>query len=99
MKWKLKCPVVVTYLPVPALWKEIRYDSSMNKKLIKHNGIETVVKFAHKKSSYEVYCTDTPREEGLGTAKLFMGMVTNDVTVSVKGGAICNNYFKLLHLS
>ena len=27
----------------------------------------------------------------LGTAKLFMGMTGNDVTVNIKGGATCNN--------
>ena len=32
----------------------------------------------------------TPREE-LGTAKLFVGMTRNDVTVNIKGGATCNN--------
>ena len=35
---------------------------------------------------------DIPPREGFGTAKLFVGMARNDVT-------IVSNYFKLLHLS
>ena len=37
----------------------------------------------------------------LYTAKLFVGVSGNDVTVNTKGGATCNNknYLKVLHLS
>ena len=36
-----------------------------------------------------------------GTAKLFIGVAGNDVTVNIKGGATRNNskQFKLLHFS
>ena len=40
-------------------------------------------------------------EDGLGTAKLFIGMVRYDITVNIKGGATVttvNSDFKLLQL-
>jgi len=42
--------------------------------------------FARKKPSYHVYCTDI-LEGGLGTAKLFVGMVGKDVTANIMDGA------------
>ena len=47
--------------------------------------------------NYCVYCTVsyTPREE-LGTAKLFVGVTGNGVTVNIKGAATCNNNKQLL---
>ena len=37
--------------------------------------------------------------EGLGTAKLFVGMTWNNITVKIKGGATRNNSKQLLQAS
>ena len=50
-----------------------------------------------------VYFTDIPPRERLGTAKLFMVVARNDVTVNITGGATCNNskqslVIKMVHI-
>ena len=43
-------------------------------------------------SSYQVYCTNIPQGKGLGTAKLFMGVARNEITVSIKDGTLNIEY-------
>ena len=67
MKWKFKCLVGVAYLPVPAFWKEISTILMDKKKLNETEcyGVETIVKFCSKKSSYQDYCTDISQGRSL----------------------------------
>ena len=72
----LKCLVGVAHLPVPALWKEISTipTAKLEPDEKKRVGTETIVKFCSQKVliSNLLYWY-TPRE-GLGTAKLYVGV-------------------------
>ena len=101
-KWKFKCLVGVTYLPLPVFLKEIAtvpVDKKLNQYEMEHYGVKKIVKFCSQKlfisSLLYLY---TPRE-WLGTAKLFMGVARNDVTVNNKGESTCNNTKQLLEAS
>ena len=89
----------MTYLPLPVFLKEIATvptDKKLNQYEMEHYGVEKIVKFCSQKLS--LLYLYIPRE-WLGTAKLFMGVARNDVTVNNKGGATCNNTKQLLEAS
>ena len=52
-------------------------------------GARTIVKFRSRKCCKSRYYSEYTLREGLGAAKLFVGVSRNDVTVNNKGGATC----------
>ena len=73
---------------------------------MEHYGVKKIVKFCSQKLFiskfivliYPKGVANNPRE-WLGTAKLFMGVARNYVTVNNKYGATCNNPKQLLKAS
>ena len=59
------------------------------------NGTETTVKCCSREFLISFHVRYTLRE-GLSTAKVIVGVASNDVTVNNKGGATCNNTKQLL---
>ena len=66
---------------------------------IERNGAETIVKYCSRKFCMSHLLHWYTLREGLGTAKLFVGVTGNNVTVNNKGGATCNNTKQLLQAS
>ena len=67
-KWKFKCLVVVTYLPLPVFLKEIATvptDKKLNQYEMEHYGVEKIVKFCSQKLFIQVYCIYIPQGSGL----------------------------------
>ena len=75
-----------------ALERDIHYSHGLSQlKYVERNGVETIVQFCSQKVLISSLLYWYNPREGLGTAKLFMGVAWNDITVNSNGGATRNN--------